>query len=111
MFHIGVATQHPPLPEPGQLSDLGIAFIKRCLTIDPMRRPLAEELKEDLWLSTLRATWATYETTEAPTEDERNFDHSAAAQQAAVLHDNEVAEIMRASPVTPSTPSSDEEYS
>ncbi|KAJ7693610.1 hypothetical protein B0H17DRAFT_981443 [Mycena rosella] len=105
MFHIGVATQHPPLPEPGQLSDLGVAFIKRCLTIDPMRRPLAEELKDDLWLSTLRATWTTYDNPEAPADD---FD-SVAAQQASVLHDNEVAEIMRSSPVTPSTLSSDDE--
>ncbi|KAJ7456581.1 hypothetical protein FB451DRAFT_1511621 [Mycena latifolia] len=109
MFHIGVATQHPPLPEPGQLSDLGVAFIKRCLTIDPMRRPTAEELKDDLWLSTLRATWGTYENGEAPADEERNFDNSAAAQEAAALHDDEVAEIMRASPVTPSTPSSEDE--
>lgn len=112
MFHIGVATQHPPLPEPGQLSDLGVAFIKRCLTIDPMRRPSAEELKQDLWLSTLRASWTTYDN-EAPADensygDYDNFENSAAAQQAAALHDDEVAEILRASPVTPSTPSSDE---
>ncbi|KAJ7124737.1 hypothetical protein C8R43DRAFT_1030583 [Mycena crocata] len=109
MFHIGVATQHPPLPEPGQLSDLGVAFIKRCLTIDPMRRPPAEELKDDLWLSTLRATWNTYENADAPADEENNFDNSAAAQEAAAMHDNEVAEILRASPVTPSTPSPDEE--
>jgi len=109
MFHIGVATQHPPLPEPGQLSELGIAFIKRCLTIDPMRRPPAEELKNDVWLSTLRATWTTYENGEAPADEEQNFDNSAAAQQAAVLHDDEVAEILCASPVTPSTPSEAED--
>ncbi|KAJ7102342.1 hypothetical protein B0H15DRAFT_943268 [Mycena belliarum] len=108
MFHIGVATQHPPLPEPGQLSDLGIAFIKRCLTLDPMTRPLAEELKEDLWLSTLRATWATYESAEAPADEEHGFDTSAAGNEAAAMHDREVEEILRASPVTP-TPSSEDE--
>jgi len=107
MFHIGVATQLPPLPEPGQLSDLGVAFIKRCLTIDPIRRPTAEELKDDLWLSTLRATWTTYENTEAPADDEHN--NSAAGQQAAILHDKEVAEIMCASPLVSSPSSPDEE--
>ena len=50
MFHIGVATQHPPLPEPGQLSDLGINFIKRCLTIDPVLRPTAVELLDHPWM-------------------------------------------------------------
>lgn len=50
MFHIGVATQHPPLPEPGQLSDLGINFIKQCLTIDPVLRPTALELLDHPWM-------------------------------------------------------------
>ena len=44
MFHIGVATHHPPLPEPGQLSEMGIDFIRQCLTIDPVQRPTAVEL-------------------------------------------------------------------
>jgi len=101
MFHIGVATQHPPLPEPGQLSDLGVAFIKECLTIDPMRRPGADELKEHLWLSSMRETWE-YDNPEAPADEENNFDHSVAAQEAAALHDSEVADILRASPTTSS---------
>ena len=50
MFHIGVATQHPPLPEQGQLSDLGINFIKQCLTIDPVLRPTAVELLDHPWM-------------------------------------------------------------
>lgn len=50
MFHIGVATQHPPLPEPGQLSELGINFIKQCLTIDPVLRPTAVELLDHPWM-------------------------------------------------------------
>ncbi|KAJ7630521.1 kinase [Roridomyces roridus] len=103
MFHIGVATQHPPLPEPGQLSDLGVAFIKQCLTLDPMRRPTAEELKDDIWLSTLRATWATYENGEGGGDEDPAFETSAIAAEAAALHDDEVADILRASPVTPST--------
>ncbi|KAJ6626848.1 hypothetical protein B0H10DRAFT_1780354 [Mycena sp. CBHHK59/15] len=104
MFHIGVATQHPPLPEPGQLSDLGVAFIKQCLRIDPMRRPTAEELKEHPWLRQLQETWNTYNESDAPADDEA-FDNSTAGHEAAIMHDNEVAEIRRQSPTTPSTPS------
>ena len=64
MFHIGVATQHPPLPEPGQLSDLGIKFIKACLTIDPAQRPTATELMNHPWMLQFRETLASYEETE-----------------------------------------------
>jgi mitogen-activated protein kinase kinase kinase len=53
MFHIGMAQQHPPLPEPGQLSPEGIDFIKRCLVIDPYDRPSAEELRDDPWIQKL----------------------------------------------------------
>ncbi|KAF7306562.1 Protein kinase domain-containing protein [Mycena indigotica] len=102
MFHIAT-TQHPSLPEPDQMSTLGVAFIKRCLTVDPIRRPSAEELKEDLWLSTLRASWDTFE---APADEESV--PSAIAQQAVEMHDFEVAEILSASPV-PSSPSTQEE--
>lgn len=105
MFHIGVATQHPPLPEPDQLSSLGIAFIKECLTIDPMRRPSADDLKNHLWLSTLRATWSTYENAEAPADEENSFEDSAAGQAAALEAHAEVAEILCPSPQPPSTPS------
>ena len=51
MFHIGIATQHPPLPEPGQLSESGIEFIELCLTIDPSERPTASELFYHPWLA------------------------------------------------------------
>ncbi|GAA6006096.1 hypothetical protein JCM10207_000521 [Rhodosporidiobolus poonsookiae] len=50
MFHIGIAVQHPPLPEPHQLSELGIDFIRQCLTIDPDKRPSAEELMLHPWI-------------------------------------------------------------
>lgn len=61
MFHIGVATQHPPLPEPDQLSEMGINFIKQCLTIDPMRRPSAVELLDHPWMAEFRETMLNYE--------------------------------------------------
>lgn len=51
MFHIGIATQHPPLPEPNQMSELGIDFIAQCLTLDPAERPTASELFHHPWLS------------------------------------------------------------
>ncbi|KAF7356156.1 Protein kinase domain-containing protein [Mycena venus] len=106
MFHVGVATQPPPLPEPDQLSSLGIAFIKDCLTIDPMRRPSADELKNHLWLSTLHSTLATYENAEARPDGENSFDNSAAGQAAALDSRAEVEEIINASPEPPSSPSS-----
>jgi mitogen-activated protein kinase kinase kinase len=53
MFHIGMAQQHPPLPEPGQLSEMGIDFIRNCLVIDPYERPSAEEMREHAWIKNL----------------------------------------------------------
>ncbi|GJN88041.1 hypothetical protein Rhopal_000997-T1 [Rhodotorula paludigena] len=50
MFHIGIAVQHPPLPDPSQLSPLGIDFLKACLNIDPEQRPTAEELMSHPWI-------------------------------------------------------------
>ena len=53
MFHIGMAKQHPPLPDESQLSPLGIDFIERCLTIDPFKRPSAVELRDHAWIREL----------------------------------------------------------
>jgi len=71
MFHIGVATQHPPLPEPGQLSELGINFIKQCLTIDPAKRPSAIELMNHPWMLDFRDTLLRYEAAELTVESSR----------------------------------------
>ena len=61
MFHIGVATQHPPLPEPGQLSPTGIDFIAQCLTIDPVKRPTAVELGSHRWILDVQEALLTFD--------------------------------------------------
>ncbi|KAF8167798.1 hypothetical protein B0H34DRAFT_683077 [Crassisporium funariophilum] len=106
MFHIGVATQHPPLPEPGQLSDLGINFIKQCLTIDPTRRPSATELMNHAWMLDFRETLLRYEAAELTTEPttlppEHDYDNASVARQAAILQEQEIEQIRRISPVSP----------
>ncbi|KAG7099580.1 hypothetical protein E1B28_001410 [Marasmius oreades] len=105
MFHIGVATQHPPLPEPGQLSNMGIDFIKQCLTIDANKRPTAVELMEHPWMVDFREALQSYEEQEIannPPGDmapEENFEHASVARQAAIMQEKEVEEITRRSPV------------
>lgn len=58
MFQIGIATNHPPLPDKSELSELGIDFIECCLDIDPMKRPSAEELMEHPWIQQFSAAIA-----------------------------------------------------
>jgi hypothetical protein len=73
MFHIGIAVQHPPLPEPHQLSELGIDFIRQCLVIDPDKRPSAEELMLHPWIQEATAQIsAAYEEESAPTSSFRS---------------------------------------
>jgi mitogen-activated protein kinase kinase kinase len=64
MYHIGVATQHPPLPESDQLSELGINFIKECLNVDPTRRPSAFELMDHRWMLDFRKSLQNYDEAE-----------------------------------------------
>lgn len=104
MFHIGVATQHPPLPEPGQLSDLGINFIKQCLTIDALHRPTASELMEHPWMVEFREILSSYEEAEnaqSPAPDlpsDESFENASVARQAALNQGREIEEIKRPSP-------------
>ncbi|KAI3621992.1 ste ste11 protein kinase [Moniliophthora roreri] len=101
MFHIGVATQHPPLPEPGQLSSMGIDFIKQCLTIDANRRPTAVELMEHPWMIDFRAALQSYEEEEiannppADMPSKAGFENATVARQAAIIQEKEVEEIIR----------------
>jgi mitogen-activated protein kinase kinase kinase len=108
MFHIGVATQHPPLPESGQLSELGISFIKQCLTIDPMRRPTAVELMDHPWMLEFREALLSYgeaEITPSPAAEiptDESFDKAIVARQATIIQEQEVDEIKHSSSTTPS---------
>ncbi|EGO02713.1 hypothetical protein SERLA73DRAFT_102617 [Serpula lacrymans var. lacrymans S7.3] len=109
MFHIGVATQHPPLPEPGQLSELGINFIKQCLTIDPMRRPTAVELLEHPWMVEFGEALMSYEEAEIATSPpaempaEEAYENATVARQAAIIQEKEVETINLPSPTLSTT--------
>ncbi|EIW86462.1 kinase [Coniophora puteana RWD-64-598 SS2] len=104
MFRIGVATQHPPLPEPGQLSELGISFIKQCLTIDPMLRPSAVELLDHPWMVEFGEQLLGYRdeqlVTSPPVEvpPEEDYELARVAHQAAIAQEKEVEAIQIPSP-------------
>ena len=112
MFHIGVATQHPPLPEKSELSELGINFIKQCLTIDPMRRPTANELKNHPWMVQFMDTLRSYQEEELATSPpvevppEQDFEGGTVARQAAIMQKKEI-EIIKAETPTYLSPNSD----
>ncbi len=105
MFHIGVATQHPPLPDRNELSELGIEFIRQCLTIDAMTRPSAEELMGHRWIVQFMETLRSYEEDEMATSppadmpSEQDFVGATVARQAAILREKE-SEAIAFSPVT-----------
>jgi len=108
MYHIGVATQHPPLPEPDQLSELGVNFIKECLTVDPTRRPSAFELMDHSWMLDFRKALQTYDETEmakippAEMPPEDTYESATVARRAAIIQEKEVEAIKSASPPDPS---------
>jgi serine/threonine protein kinase len=58
MFHIGVATQAPPLPENHGLSEPCVDFIEKCLTLEPPERPTAPELLKHEWVGDMVAQLA-----------------------------------------------------
>jgi mitogen-activated protein kinase kinase kinase len=110
MFHIGVATQHPPLPESGQLSEIGISFLKQCLIINSKQRPSAVELMSHPWILHFREALMSYEEAEnanSPRTAEKAaaFDATSVARQAAKLHLKQVEAMLSPSPST-SPPSS-----
>ncbi|KAF8446217.1 kinase [Boletus edulis BED1] len=116
MFHIGVATQHPPLPEPGQLSELGINIIKQCLTIDPVLRPTAVELLDHPWMLQFGETLLGFGdgelTPNPPIEMPRDekYKMGSTAKPATISQEKEVEAIQMPSPVLSSrvpTPDTD----
>ncbi|TEB39046.1 hypothetical protein FA13DRAFT_1620076 [Coprinellus micaceus] len=103
MFHIGVATQHPPLPEPGQLCPTGIDFIAQCLTIDPMKRPNAVELINHRWMLDVQEALLTYEEVDVasprPTpSDDSTFEHTPVTKQARINKQEELQAISAPTP-------------
>lgn len=106
MFHIGVATQHPPLPEPDQLSYLGIDFIRQCLTIDPMLRPTARELMEHSWLGELRYGLDDSDMATSPpihVSGVNGFGNAPPIRQGAFIQETEVMNMPSPSPMTPTS--------
>ncbi|KAI6005121.1 hypothetical protein F5J12DRAFT_834848 [Pisolithus orientalis] len=109
MFHIGVARQHPPLPEPGQLSDLGIDFIKQCLILDAMARPTAVELLDHPWMLQFGESFLDYGESQLSgsppmeTPPEQNFESALVARQAAIIGEKEVETIRLPSPTLSSS--------
>ena len=116
MFHIGVATKHPPLPDPGQLSPEGINFIKRCLTIDPMSRPTAVELLDHEWMQEFAEAIDEFEESEAnamsyegeENGEEKVYDVASVARQAAAIQQQEIQDIKAESPPLSDIPTPDE---
>lgn len=107
MFHIGVATQHPPLPEPGQLSDLGIDFIRKCLTIDPMERPTATDLMEHRWMLDFSEALRSYEEAElshnppAEMPSESTYQSATVARQAAIIQEKQIEAMQNTPTISP----------
>ncbi|KIY65889.1 kinase [Cylindrobasidium torrendii FP15055 ss-10] len=95
MYHIGVATQHPPLPDPDQMSDIGVDFIKTCLTIDPSQRPTAHELMQTHpWMVALQKRIQEFES-QLDREDsagDPNYGEGHVAAKARALEENEERE-------------------
>ncbi|KAG6335627.1 hypothetical protein ID866_3463 [Astraeus odoratus] len=109
MFHIGVARQHPSLPEPGQLSNLGIDFIRQCLNLDPMTRSTALELLDHPWMLQFGEALLDYGESQlaasppAEIPPEKNFEMASVARQAAIIGEKEVESIQLPSPTLSST--------
>nr|CAG8433886.1 8256_t:CDS:2 [Entrophospora candida] len=49
MYH--VVTGHPPLPDPSQISELGMDFLTQCFVRSAQQRPTAKELIENPWIA------------------------------------------------------------
>lgn len=105
MFHIGVATQHPPLPDNKQLSEKGIDFLKQCLTISPEQRPSALELMEHPWMLDFQDLLKDMETVELAAglpemASDPAYASASVARQAAIERQKEIDTIQSLTPNT-----------
>lgn len=50
MFHIGIATKHPPLPDETECSQTGIDMLRSMLKLDPFQRASAHECLMHPWM-------------------------------------------------------------
>jgi len=95
MFHIGVATKHPPLPDPGQLSPQGIDFIRRCLIIDAVARPTAIDLQSHPWIMDIKEALAEEDYisgTQSPAEDYGTIHRHVAMLESQEIEDHRLDE-------------------
>jgi serine/threonine protein kinase len=54
MYH--VVTGHPPLPDPSQLSELGMDFLKQCFIRSAQQRPSAIDLLKHPWIDAVKVS-------------------------------------------------------
>ncbi|CAH1766854.1 11183_t:CDS:2, partial [Entrophospora sp. SA101] len=54
MYH--VVTGNPPLPDPSQISEFGMDFLKKCFIRSPQQRPTAKELIKHPWIADMFET-------------------------------------------------------
>ncbi|KAF9546293.1 Suppressor of Sensor Kinase (SLN1) [Mortierella hygrophila] len=83
MYH--VATSHPPLPDPSQMSAKGISFLKRCFTRSAHDRPSAVELLRDEWLRGVD--------TDENRDRYEGYDESAAVEMLSNISDGETSTV------------------
>ncbi|KAG9072087.1 Suppressor of Sensor Kinase (SLN1) [Linnemannia hyalina] len=83
MYH--VATSHPPLPDPSQMSARGISFLKRCFTRSAHDRPSAVELLRDEWLRGVD--------TDENRDRYEGYDESAAVELLSNISDGETSTV------------------
>lgn len=95
MYH--VVTGHPPLPDPSQLSSLGIDFLKKCFTRNPTKRPTAKELLSHPWITNFLESY--HNETSMPYSDEHSLDATDTSR-------SEVSAPFNEQPIVRSVPNS-----
>lgn len=85
----------PQLPEPWQLSQMGISFLRLCFTLDPIKRPTAEDLLNHPWMQSLRAELTAADPQTPGYDDARDtLEDPQIARQAQILEQQQIDEII-----------------